>query len=144
MDIILISCQPYVSDICTDISCTSVCDSSTVPPTGHHQLLASAQQFLEAGLVTSTMTTYSAGKQRYVKFCNMATIRVTLASESTLILFATDLATTGISHASIKVYLSAVWHMHVMRGNSTSSLHRASPYPKGYQNTTSIHSPSKN
>ena len=46
----------------------------------------------------------------------MATIRAIPASESTLILFATHLATTGILHASIKVYLSAVRHMHIMRG----------------------------
>ena len=83
---------------------------------GHSQLLASAHQFLAAGLATSTMTTYLAGKQRYVKFCNMAKFWVTPATESTLILFATHLATAGISHASIKVYLSAVRHMYILWG----------------------------
>ena len=35
------------------------------------------------------------------------------ASESTLLLFATHLANSNISYATIKIYLSAVRHMHV-------------------------------
>ena len=38
------------------------------------------------------------------------------ASEATLILFASYLATQNISYTTIKVYLSAVRHMHVSMG----------------------------
>jgi len=38
------------------------------------------------------------------------------ATESTLTLFVTHLATAGTSQASIKVYLSAVRHFHVRKG----------------------------
>jgi len=39
-----------------------------------------------------------------------------LSSEVTLILFASYLATANISHTTIKMFLSAVPHMHVVTG----------------------------
>jgi len=62
------------------------------------------------------MSTYSAGKQRCLKFCNKAQIPALPATEVTLTVFVTHLATNNISHASIKVYLLAVWHMHILEG----------------------------
>lgn len=62
------------------------------------------------------MTTYSSGKRRYLRFCCRVKVPAIPATETTLILFATHLATASISHASIKVYLSAVRHMHILRG----------------------------
>jgi len=83
---------------------------------GYHKLNAAAHHFLTAGLATSTMATYSAGKRRYLQFCANANIQAIPATETTIMLFVAYLATTNISHASIKVYLSAVRHMHIMRG----------------------------
>ena len=80
------------------------------------QLHTSARQFLEAGLAKATRTTYAAGIRRYTNFCKAAKLSTTPATESTLILFATHLATANISQASIKVYLSAIRHIHVLQG----------------------------
>ena len=91
-----------------------------IPPplctAGYNQLSSAAHHFLTAGLATSTIATYSAGKRRYLQFCGRAKVPATPASEATIILFVSHLATTNISHSSIKIYLSAVRHMHIIRG----------------------------
>jgi len=62
------------------------------------------------------MATYFAGKQRYLQFCGRAKVPAIPATDTTLVLFVSYLATVNISHDSIKVYLSAVRHMHITRG----------------------------
>ena len=76
-----------------------------------------AQEFYSNGLAITTRNTYSAGQLRFSTFCNMKKIiPPTQASEATLMLFASYLATQNISYTTIKVYLSAVQHMHVSLG----------------------------
>ena len=115
--------------------------SMFIPPplctAGYNQLSSAAHRFLTAGLATSTTATYSAGKRRYLQFCGRAKVPATPASEATIILFVSHLATTNISHSSIKIYLSAVRHMHIIRGLHTSS----SPHFERYEKKSSIHSP---
>ena len=82
----------------------------------HSVLLNKADKFLRDGLAASSRTTYAAGQGRYIHFCNTAKVPATPATEYTLILFITHLASTNISYATIKVYLSAIRHMHVYRG----------------------------
>ena len=79
-------------------------------------LHAKAQEFYANGLAASTKTTYSAGQLRFINFCNGLQIPPVPASEATLILFVTYLATNNISHTTIKVYLAAVRHMHMSAG----------------------------
>ena len=62
------------------------------------------------------MATYAAGKKRYIYFCDKSLISPIPSSESTLILFVSHLAVESISHTTIKVYLSAIRHMHVVAG----------------------------
>ena len=52
----------------------------------------------------------------------------TPASEATLILFFSYLATQNIPHTTIKVYLSAVWHMHVSAGQHDFFNTQLTPY----------------
>ena len=52
--------------------------------------------------------------QKYIQFCTIAKMPPTPTTESTLQLFCTHLAILNISHATIKVYLSAIHHMHVL------------------------------
>ena len=78
-----------------------------------HFLQQKAQEFYSNGLATTTRSTYTAGQQRYTTFCREIMVSPTLASEATLTLFASYFATQNISHTTIKVYLSAVQHMHV-------------------------------
>ena len=75
-----------------------------------------AQHFLIEELASATRTTYAVGKQKYIHFCTIAKIPPTPATESTLLLFTSHLVTVNIFHATIKVYLSAIHHMHVLAG----------------------------
>ena len=61
-------------------------------------------------------STYSAGQQRFISFCKSAKVQSMPASESTLLLFATHPATSRISYATIKIYLSAIRNMLVTAG----------------------------
>jgi len=79
-------------------------------------LYCKANQFLTQGLAPLTIAAYSAGKKKYIQFCTTSQITSLPSSENTLILFASYLATANISHTTIKVYLSAVRHMHIVAG----------------------------
>ena len=60
-----------------------------------------------------------AGQRRYLHFCKAAGIKPLPASEGALMLFTTHLAVSNVSHGTIKVYLSAVRHLHmhlILRG----------------------------
>ena len=74
------------------------------------------QVYYDRALAPSTKSTYSAGQERFMSFCKSAKVQSMSASESTLLLFATHLATSSISYATIKIYLSAIRHMHVTAG----------------------------
>ena len=74
------------------------------------------QVYYDRVLAPSSKSTYSAGQQRFTSFCKSAKEQSMPASESTLLLFATHLATSSISYATIKIYLSAVGHMHITAG----------------------------
>ena len=72
------------------------------------------------GLASSTHRTYSCAREKFVNFCIMTGHLSPYgspcpASEWTLCLFATYLA-DSLRHSSIKVYLSAVWSLHVDQG----------------------------
>ena len=79
-------------------------------------LLHKAQELLRDGLAASSRNIYAAGQGRYINFCKSARVPAIPATEHTLMLFVTHLATANISLATIKVYLSAVRHMHVSKG----------------------------
>ena len=79
----------------------------------HHM----AQQYYNNGLAPTIRSTYAAGQQRYTAFCRSISVRPIPATEQILLLFATHLATTNISHATIKVYLSAIRQLHVVQGS---------------------------
>ena len=84
--------------------------------THSHQLLSKAQKLMLTGQAKSSRITYSAGQRQYLHFCQKAKIKAIPTSESTLTLFITHLAVSNVSHGTIKVYLSAVRHMHICRG----------------------------
>ena len=69
------------------------------------------------GLAANTRSTYHAGQQHFKTFCQAIKAHMLPASEATLLLFITYLATEKISHkTTIKVYLSAVRHRHITVG----------------------------
>ena len=90
----------------------------TLSPDATHiaELHRKADQFIAGGLTPSTIATYSAGRKKYIQFYTTHQATPLPSSETKLILLASYLATTNISHTIIKVYLSAVRHMHVAAG----------------------------
>ena len=78
-------------------------------------LHSQAHHFLTEELALATRTTYHAG-QKYIHFCTIAMIPHTPATDSTMLLFISHLATVNISHATIKVYIC---HMHILYSWST-------------------------
>jgi len=77
------------------------------------------QIYLNEGLSVATRRTYSTKKRSFTSFYISTGNRVLPATESALLLFVSHLASKNISHTTIKVYLVAVCHMHVI-----ASLHR--------------------
>ena len=100
---------------CT-ICMISYIDQRRAPTVQHEVLLNKAQELFRDGLATSSRNTYAAGQARYINFCKSARVPATPATEYTLTLFVAHLATANISQGTIKVYLSAIRHMHVSKG----------------------------
>ena len=78
----------------------------------HHM----AQKYYVNGLASTTRSTYTSGQHRFTTFCTAIDAKPMPTTERVLSLFVTHLATHNISHATIKVYLSAIHHMHVTSG----------------------------
>lgn len=64
----------------------------------------------------STNKVYSSAQRIYLEFCTRLSLTPIPASESTLILFVTELAQTR-AHSTIRTYLSGVRHLHVTQGH---------------------------
>ena len=64
----------------------------------------------------ATKTTYSPSQTSYLKFCSMIQYTSIPANESTILLFVTYLATSGLSYTTINMYHSAIHSMPVATG----------------------------
>jgi len=64
---------------------------------------------------------------RFISFCSTSGTRVLPTTESGLLQFVSHLASNNISHATIKTYLAAIRHMHVMAGMHTSFEEQLTP-----------------
>ena len=75
-------------------------------------------------------------QQRYTAFCRSIIVHPILATEQIRVPFAAHLATINISHATIKVYLSATHQLNVAQGCNAliNSLQHISSKPsKGFK-----------
>ena len=79
-------------------------------------LQTAVQGYYQKGLAPTTHKSYQAGQKRYLNFCSKANRPAVPTSEETMLLFVTHLAQQGLTHATIKVYLSAVRNLHVTAG----------------------------
>ena len=79
-------------------------------------LQTALQGYYQKGLAKSTQKSYQAGQKRYLTFCNELERSAVPTTEETMLLFVTHLAQQGLTHATIKVYLSAVRNLHVKAG----------------------------
>ena len=71
------------------------------------------RKYFTLGLAPSTQRTYKSGKERYLKFCQLAGALPLPVCESILCHFCAYLANDGLCYRTIKVYLSAVRHMQI-------------------------------
>ena len=77
------------------------------------------KMYYSSGMSPTTHRSYSTGLKQYIHFCSQASLPAIPASEHTLLLFVTHLATQNLSYSTIKVYMSAVRSAHVTTGNHT-------------------------
>ena len=92
-----------------------------------NKLLNKAKKLQYHGLAKSSRNIYAAGRRRKVNFCKVARIQPIPTSECTLTLFISHLASSNISQGTIKVYLSAVRHMHVCKGLHNHFIRQITP-----------------
>ena len=86
------------------------------------------QGYFEAGLAPSTRRTYQSGINRFITFCSTYRIPTPLpVSQSTLCYFILALAKEGLAYSTIKCYLSAVRHLHILHNLPEP---RSAPMPK--------------
>jgi len=81
-----------------------------------HQLEESVSFFLGRALAPSTLRAYGSGQRRFLAFCSAANLEPSPLSERTLCMFVAHLANEGLSHQTIKLYLSAIRHLHIVSG----------------------------
>ena len=79
-------------------------------------LYSAVSYYYSRGLANSTMRSYQAGQKHYLSFCSAAQRPAIPTSEEMLMMFASYLAKGGLSHQTIKVYLSAVRNLHETKG----------------------------
>ena len=72
--------------------------------------------YFERGLTLSTQNTYASAKKRFVSFCERFNVPPLPVSEEKLCNFASFLATEGLSHKTIKCYLSGVRNLQLAFG----------------------------
>ena len=73
------------------------------------------QRYFELGLAPSTKRTYKAGIAKFTQFCSIFQIHHPLpVSQSTLCSYITYLAKSGLAFSTIKTYLSAIRHLHIL------------------------------
>lgn len=68
---------------------------------------------LQYALAPSTQRSYSSIQTRYLVFCSSLHLSPIPVSQDVLCKFVVWLAAQGVSHSSIKGYLSAIHHLHI-------------------------------
>ena len=69
--------------------------------------------YFSHGIAASTQKTYTSAKRRYFQFCYTNHLNPLPASEHQLCQFVAALAKEGLSHSTLKGYLSGVRHLHL-------------------------------
>ena len=74
----------------------------------------------------ATQSSYASAKKRFIGFCGEFNIEPLPASESKLCAFASKLAADGLSHETVRCYLSAVRTLHLEYGLDDPGIARMS------------------
>ena len=74
-----------------------------------------AKNLITDSLVPSSCRAYRAGQSEFIKLCHRLSVTPLPAQEPLLILFVAHLS-LWLAHSSVRLYLSAVRHMHIAQG----------------------------
>ena len=74
--------------------------------------------YFDKGLANSTQKSYLCGFNRYLQFCRMYTVLPVPVTEQVLCRFVSYLASQGLKHRTIKVYLSGIRYFQIKRGQA--------------------------
>ena len=106
------------------------------------ELGARAEAYFHQGVSPATKKAYRTGLRKFNSFCTQARRKAIPASENTLLLFSTYLASQNLSSSTIQVYLSAVRNAHVAKGQYNQFKSQLTPrlyqVIKGIQKTQCI------
>ena len=112
-----------------------------------NNLCSITQRYITEGLAPATRRTYAVGQQSFATFCNASGSSVLPTTESALLLFISHLASKNISHTTIKVYLAAIRHTHVIAGMHRSFEEQLTPWLqlalRGIKKTQAIATPTR-
>ena len=81
-----------------------------------HSLDKAVQRYYSAALAPSTKKTYKAAEKRYLDFCKSFSITPLPTSENILCYYTACLGQQGLSHNTIKTYLSGVRQLQMAHG----------------------------
>ena len=76
------------------------------------------QFYFKKGIAPTTQATYKTGQERYLKFCLERGFNPIPLNEQGVSFYVSYLASQGLKHSSIKVYLSAIRYMQIASGMS--------------------------
>ena len=91
-------------------------------PRGHSVLDGIVRQLSDGGVAQSTKKVYESGQCRFLSFCSQFSLNPLPASEAVLCRFVAFLAASNITYGSVRSYLSAVRHFHIMNNLPDPSL----------------------
>ena len=73
-------------------------------------------RYIGQALAPSTLRSYESGQRRYLKFCNDASLPLWPLTEHSLCLFVAHLGSEGLTHQTIKCYLSSIRFLSISTG----------------------------
>ena len=79
-------------------------------------LSSAIHHYYQQGLALSTHKSYQAAIEQYLTFCDQIKHTPMPTSEFTLLLYIAHMGQKGLSHSTIRVYLSAIRSLHVAKG----------------------------
>ena len=79
-------------------------------------LSSAVHHYYQQGLAISTHKSYQAAIQQYLTFCDQIKHTPMPTNESTLLLYIAHMRRKGLSHSTIRVYLSAIRSLQVAEG----------------------------
>ena len=74
------------------------------------------ERYFHSALAPSSQRTYSSAQHRYINFCSSFSLTPLPLCEHQICQFASYLANQGLSHSTIKSYISAIRHLQISHG----------------------------